>query len=42
MVEVLGSEASVAADFALGSLGTVVPEKQVHDLPLNGRNFTQL
>lgn len=23
-------------------LGTVIPETAVHDLPLNGRNFTQL
>jgi hypothetical protein len=27
---------------ASSELGTVIPEQAVHDLPLNGRNFTQL
>jgi carboxypeptidase family protein len=27
---------------ASSELGTVIPERVVHDLPLNGRNFTQL
>ncbi len=33
---------SAAVDTTSSTLGEVVEEKQVHDLPLNGRNFTQL
>jgi hypothetical protein len=38
-------EVSAQADLvqrATSELGTVIPEKAVRDLPLNGRNFTQL
>jgi hypothetical protein len=34
--------AAVALEATDASLGTVVPEEQVQDLPLNGRQFTQL
>jgi carboxypeptidase family protein/TonB-dependent receptor-like protein len=40
VVEITGS--SELVERSSTELGTVVPEKAVQDLPLNGRNFTQL
>src|SRR6266508_3836015 len=36
------TSSAVALETASSSLGTMVEERQVRDLPLNGRNFTQL
>lgn len=40
MVQVTAESALI--DSTSTELGTVIPQKAVHDLPLNGRNFTQL
>jgi outer membrane receptor protein involved in Fe transport len=40
-VEVVASEGEVLQTTS-SELGTVIPEKSIHELPLNGRNFTQL
>jgi hypothetical protein len=36
------TETSDLVEKSSTELGTVIPERAVHDLPLNGRNFTQL
>ena len=36
------TSSAVALETASSTLGTMVEERQVRDLPLNGRNFTQL
>ena len=41
-VTVVASEASAAVERQSSELGTEIEAKQIHDLPLNGRNFTQL
>jgi hypothetical protein len=33
---------NTAIQSSTAELGSVIAQKQVHDLPLNGRNFTQL
>jgi hypothetical protein len=40
--EVVTVEASAQLQVSTAELGTVIATKQVNDLPLNGRNFTQL
>jgi hypothetical protein len=41
-VTVTAQEADAAVERASSELGTEISETQIHDLPLNGRNFTQL
>jgi Carboxypeptidase regulatory-like domain/TonB dependent receptor len=41
-VTVTAEEADAAVERASSELGTEIAETQIHDLPLNGRNFTQL
>jgi hypothetical protein len=41
-VTVTAEGADEAVERASSELGTEIAEKQIHDLPLNGRNFTQL
>ncbi len=36
------TETGALVEKSTTELGTVIPERAVHDLPLNGRNFTQL
>ncbi len=40
-VEVVASQGELLQT-STSELGTVIPEKSIHELPLNGRNFTQL
>jgi hypothetical protein len=41
-VTVTAEEADAAVERASSELGTEIAQAQIHDLPLNGRNFTQL
>ncbi|MGA7339361.1 MAG: carboxypeptidase regulatory-like domain-containing protein [Terracidiphilus sp.] len=41
-VTVTAGEADELVERASSELGTEISERQIHDLPLNGRNFTQL
>ena len=41
-VTVTSEEADAAVERASSELGTEIAQAQIHDLPLNGRNFTQL
>jgi Carboxypeptidase regulatory-like domain len=41
-VTVVASEGDTMVERTSSELGTEIEEKQIHDLPLNGRNFTQL
>jgi hypothetical protein len=41
-VTVTAEEADTLVERASSELGTEIEQKQIHDLPLNGRNFTQL